>query len=88
MSYFRVCEKCGATLDPGERCTCEELSQAEKAKRTRKRHQESRRAKVQEVKEIREKLKKSCLLILDDLRTTPGERLKATEILHDLTKGR
>ena len=24
MSYFRVCEKCGATLDPGERCTCEE----------------------------------------------------------------
>lgn len=87
MSYFRICEKCGATLDPGEHCTCEE-SPVEKAIRTRKHHQESRRAKVQEAREIREKMMKSCLMILDDLRTTPGERLKATEILHDLTKGR
>ena len=23
MPYYKVCEKCGATLDPGEKCTCE-----------------------------------------------------------------
>lgn len=22
MAYFRVCDKCGSNLDPGERCTC------------------------------------------------------------------
>ena len=22
--YYRVCEKCGARLDPGEHCTCEQ----------------------------------------------------------------
>ena len=23
MSYYRICPKCGAALDPGERCDCE-----------------------------------------------------------------
>ena len=23
MPYYNICEKCGATLDPGEHCTCE-----------------------------------------------------------------
>ena len=23
MPYYKICEKCGATLDPGEKCTCE-----------------------------------------------------------------
>ena len=23
MSYYRTCPKCGATLDPGEKCECE-----------------------------------------------------------------
>ena len=22
MPYFNTCSRCGATLDPGERCTC------------------------------------------------------------------
>jgi hypothetical protein len=22
MPYYNICEICGATLDPGERCTC------------------------------------------------------------------
>ena len=30
MSYFRTCPHCGAALDPGERCDCEE--QATKAR--------------------------------------------------------
>ena len=21
--YYRVCEKCGSSLDPGEKCTCD-----------------------------------------------------------------
>lgn len=23
MAYYRICERCGARLDPGEHCTCE-----------------------------------------------------------------
>jgi uncharacterized OB-fold protein len=23
MPYYNTCEKCGASLDPGEKCTCE-----------------------------------------------------------------
>ena len=64
------------------------MSPADKAKETRRRHEEARRAKDQERIEITEKLKKSCLSLMDDLRLTPGERLEATKILHDLTKGR
>lgn len=29
---FRECDLCGATLDPGERCTCREENEAEKRK--------------------------------------------------------
>lgn len=27
--YFEVCQKCGAHLDPGEKCDCEENPQEE-----------------------------------------------------------
>lgn len=23
MPYYKICDKCGATLDPNEKCTCE-----------------------------------------------------------------
>lgn len=29
---FRECDLCGATLDPGERCSCREEREAEKRK--------------------------------------------------------
>ena len=29
MPYYSVCEKCGANLDPGEKCTCVEDAKAE-----------------------------------------------------------
>lgn len=64
------------------------MTPTEKAKETRKRHEEARRAKDQEAKEIRERMKNGCLSILDDPRLTPGKRLEALKILHDLTKGR
>ena len=22
MPYYKICDRCGATLDPGEKCTC------------------------------------------------------------------
>lgn len=36
MAYYNVCPKCGAFLDPGERCECQaenELEEAAKRKR-------------------------------------------------------
>ena len=67
---------------------CKKMTPTEKAKETRKRHLEARKAKDLESKELREKLKTSCLSILEDPRLTPGERLEALKILHDLEKGR
>lgn len=28
MAYFNICKICGATLDPGERCDCEQIEEA------------------------------------------------------------
>ena len=28
MSYYRVCPLCGAALDPGERCDCQDKEEA------------------------------------------------------------
>lgn len=30
--YYRVCQKCGAALDPGERCDCEHEKEKERAR--------------------------------------------------------
>lgn len=30
MSYFRVCPRCGALLDPGEKCDCPEEGETER----------------------------------------------------------
>ena len=29
MSYYRTCPNCGAALDPGERCDCQEGTEGE-----------------------------------------------------------
>ena len=36
MSYFRICQFCGATLDPGERCECIRQEQKSPVKKTTK----------------------------------------------------
>ena len=59
-----------------------------KAIETRRKHEEARRAKEQKRKEIREKMTKGCLQVLEDPRTSPAERVEALKILHDLTEGR
>ena len=63
-------------------------SRAEKAIETRRKHEEARRAKEQKRKEIREKMIKGCLQVLEDPRTSPADRVEALKILHDLTEGR
>lgn len=30
MAYYNVCDKCGATLDPGESCDCEIVKEKQK----------------------------------------------------------
>ena len=35
MPYYDICSKCGATLDPGEPCDCEEVKEKEQNKRER-----------------------------------------------------
>ena len=32
MGYYKVCEYCGANLDPGERCDCRERTETEPRK--------------------------------------------------------
>lgn len=33
--YYRVCDHCGAALDPGERCECQRIDKAEKPEKIR-----------------------------------------------------
>ncbi|KAI4450598.1 hypothetical protein C823_005135 [Eubacterium plexicaudatum ASF492] len=33
MAFYNVCPKCGANLDPNERCDCEETAEKEKKAR-------------------------------------------------------
>lgn len=61
-------------------------SAAEKANETRRRHREAQKVKYQETVEIREKPKKTCLTVLDDVNASPANRIRAAEILHDLIK--
>lgn len=71
--YKSLIEKGGEKMTPAE---------------TRKRHEEARKAKDQKKREIREKMTKSCLSILDDPDLTPDERLETLKILRNLTEGR
>lgn len=64
------------------------MTSTEKAIETRKRNAERRKEKALEEKETREKMRKTCLSILEDPRLTPWEQLDTLKILHDLTKGR
>lgn len=33
MAFYNICPKCGAHLDPDERCNCEEMAEEEKKAR-------------------------------------------------------
>lgn len=64
------------------------MTPAEKARETRKRHKEAQRQAALEAKMLRAKMKDGCLSLLNDPKATAREKLRATEILYELTKGR
>lgn len=33
MAYYRLCDKCGCALDPGEKCDCEQDAQRKEHER-------------------------------------------------------
>lgn len=64
------------------------MTPKEKAIETRRKHKEAHEAGYREKIEIRKKMKENCLRVLDDPSASSADRIKAVEILHDLTKGR
>lgn len=64
------------------------MTPTEKAIETRKRHSDAREAKYREENEVRDKMKRACIKVLDDSSASPSDITKALEILHDLTERR
>ena len=63
------------------------MTQSEKAVETRKKNSEARKAKDREKREIREKMRKTCVRVIDDPSASSADKIRAVEILHDLLKG-
>lgn len=54
MSYYRICPKCGAALDPGEKCDCErEREQTPRTESDILREEITRLIKTADVRELR-----------------------------------
>ena len=64
------------------------MTPAEKAKETRKKHKEIQDRKRAEELRAKEAIRKSCVEILESDEMTPGQKLEATKILHEIIKGR
>lgn len=63
------------------------MTPAEKAKETRRKHEEARAQKAQNEKRIREAIIKGCLSVLDDDSSSVDQRLEASKILNEVRKG-
>lgn len=63
------------------------MTPAEKAKETRRKHEEARAQKAQNEKRIREAIIKGCLSVLDDESSSVDQRLEASKILNEVRKG-
>lgn len=63
------------------------MTPAEKAKETRKKHEEARAQKAQNEKRISEAIIKGCLSVLDDESSSVDQRLEASKILNEVRKG-
>ena len=64
------------------------ISPSEKARETRRRNSDLRKAKERERVQIRKRMVDTCVDVLDSPVSTMEQRMKAVEILHDLSKGR
>ena len=63
------------------------MTPAEKAKETRRKHEEARAQKAQNEKRISEAIIKGCLSVLDDDSSSVDQRLEASKILNEVRKG-
>lgn len=63
------------------------MTPAEKAKETRRKHEEARAQKAQEEKRISEAIIKGCLSVLDDESSSVDQKLEASKILNEVRKG-
>ena len=63
------------------------MTPAEKAKETRRKHEEARAQKAQNEKMIREAIIKGCLSVLEDESSSVDQRLEASKILNEVRKG-
>jgi hypothetical protein len=63
------------------------MTPAEKAKETRRKHEEARAQKAQNEKRIREAIIKGCLSVLDDESSSVDQKLEASKILNEVRKG-
>ena len=63
------------------------MTPAEKAKETRRKHEEARAQKAQNEKMIREAIIKGCLSVLEDESSSADQRLEASKILNEVRKG-
>lgn len=63
------------------------MTPAEKAKETRRKHEEARAQKAQDEKRISEAIIKGCLSVLDDESSSVDQRLEASKILNEVRKG-
>lgn len=63
------------------------MTPAEKAKETRRKHEEARAQKAQNEKRIREAIIKGCLSVLDDESSSVDQRLEASKILNEVRNG-
>lgn len=43
MSYFKTCPRCGAHLDPGERCSCRNEAERNQERKEQKQNEEIHR---------------------------------------------
>lgn len=64
------------------------MTPAQKAVETGRRHRELQKEKKVEEQMIRKKMTAACLQVLDDPSALASDRIKAVEILHDLSEKR
>lgn len=64
------------------------VSSYEKARETRRKNAELRKAREAEALMIRRKMAKACIQVLDDRTASSADKIKAVEVLHDLAERR
>ena len=62
------------------------MTPTEKAAETRKKHKEVQERKRLEDQRTKDAIKKGCVEVLESADMTPGQKLEALKILHDLVK--